>query len=120
MIGRTDIVVLALAAMLTAALYPAIWGSGGRAASATVWVDGRTVTRVALDRARTLRIDGRLGKSVIEVAPGRIRVTDSPGRRKLCVRLGWLSHAGESAVCLPNRVVVQIAGTEPTYDAVNF
>lgn len=118
--GRIDAVILVLAGILVAALYPAIWGTGGTADSATVWVDGRAVAELPLDRSRTVHIDGRLGESVIEIAPGRVRVVDSPGRRKLCVRLGWLTHAGESAVCLPNRVVVQIAGAKRTYDAVNF
>lgn len=107
----------ALAAVAT--LYAWLWTGGGPGARARITVDGAPVATVALDEPRRLRVSGPLGPSLIEVADGRIRVVDSPGRRKLCVRQGWLSRAGETAVCLPNRVVVSIAGRR-SIDALNY
>ena len=47
---------------------------------------------------------------VIEVAAGKARVTDSLCRDKLCVHAGWLERPGDVAVCLPQRVIVEIRG----------
>jgi hypothetical protein len=46
----------------------------------------------------------------IEMEAGRARVVSSPCRDKLCVRAGWLERPGDVAVCLPQRVVVEIRG----------
>lgn len=98
--------------------YRATWSGPGTAARAAVWVDGERVRQVALDAPRRLQVEGQLGTSTLEVEPGRIRVADSPGRRKLCVRAGWLSRPGASVVCLPNRVSVRVAG-RAAVDAMN-
>lgn len=117
----TDRAVLAGAAVLLAALYAGLWSHSGSAGdTASVWVAGERRQVLSLDQRRTLRVDGPLGVSVIEVRNGRIRVTDSPGRRKLCVRAGWLTQGGESAICLPNQVVVRVESERPRFDTVVF
>ncbi|MBR5273268.1 MAG: NusG domain II-containing protein [Clostridia bacterium] len=44
----------------------------------------------------------------IEVENGRARVLSSTCPDKICVNCGWLENKGDSAVCLPNKVVVRI------------
>ena len=51
---------------------------------------------------------------------GRVRVLKSPGPYQVCMRAGWLRDSGESAVCLPNQVVVQVTGPNPRFDSINF
>ena len=51
-----------------------------------------------------------IGGVVIEIKDGRARIARSPCRDQFCVKAGWLSRSGESAICLPERVVLQIAG----------
>jgi len=46
----------------------------------------------------------------VEIDGGRARVADSTCRDKLCVRAGWLERPGDVAVCLPQRVIVEIRG----------
>ena len=48
----------------------------------------------------------------IEIDGGRARVADSPCRDKLCVHAGWLERPGDIAVCLPQRVIVEIRGAK--------
>ncbi|MDR2753564.1 MAG: NusG domain II-containing protein [Oscillospiraceae bacterium] len=38
----------------------------------------------------------------------RARVVSSPCRDKRCVRAGWLKAPGDTAVCLPQKVIVEI------------
>lgn len=112
---RVDIAILVLAMAGTATLYMALWQPGGAGARyATVQVEDETVLRLDLRRDGMHTVDGPLGTTRIQVSEGRVRVTDSPGRRRICVRDGWLDRPGAATVCLPNRVVIAIPGTTET------
>lgn len=56
----------------------------------------------------------------VEVADGSVRVTQSSCPDGLCMRMGAITRAGESIVCLPNRVSVVLAGGEEALDAVVY
>jgi hypothetical protein len=66
-----------------------------------------------------LTVKGFEGGSYLEISGGRVRMIDSACPDKLCVRSGWISRQGESIVCLPNRVVIEITGGEGGPDVVN-
>jgi len=85
--------------------------------AAVVRVGNEVIAEVPLGERRRFAVRGPLGETVIEVAAGKVRVVSDPGPQQLCVRQGWISRAGESLVCLPNRVVIQIPGPPP-YDSV--
>ena len=72
--------------------------------------DGRTMVRCSVALEDTLRVEGPLGVTTIEIVKGRVRVLDSPCPHKLCVRAGAIGEAGELVVCVPNRVVVRVEG----------
>ncbi len=48
----------------------------------------------------------------VEVKAGRVRVAESDCPHQLCVRRGWISRAGQVVVCVPNRVLIEIRGTD--------
>ena len=56
--------------------------------------------------AETMTVNG----VEIGIEGDRARVIDSPCRDKLCVHVGWLERPGDVAVCLPQRVIVEIRG----------
>jgi hypothetical protein len=66
-----------------------------------------------------LTVPGYAGDSYLEISGGRVRMVDSACPDKLCVRTGWISRPGESIVCLPNRVVIEIKSGEGGPDVVN-
>jgi len=57
---------------------------------------------------------------MIEIDGGRARVTHSPCRDKLCVNAGWLERPGDVAVCLPQRVIVEVRGARRGVDGVAY
>lgn len=79
---------------------------------------GRVVQTVLLPFYGTVRIQGPLGSSVVEFAAYRVRVASDPGPRQYCVQQGWLSHAGEIAICAPNLVTVEMVQT--VYDEIAY
>ncbi|NOT16874.1 MAG: NusG domain II-containing protein [Sulfuriferula sp.] len=68
----------------------------------------------------TVAIPGPLGLTQVEVYHQRARVVSDPSPRQLCVHQGWISRAGEVAICLPNQVSIEIAGTTRHYDSLNY
>ena len=75
---------------------------------------------LSLAQKRTLDVPGPLGISRIEIDNGRARVASDPGRHQYCVKQGWLTRAGQVAMCLPNQVSLELLGGEKAYDSLNY
>ncbi len=82
-------------------------------------VNGAETMRLDLSGRREVGVRGWQGDSVFEIRDGSVRMVESACPDKLCVRSGWISRPGESIVCLPNRVVLEIKASEGGPDAVN-
>ncbi len=119
-ISRGDGVVMLMALALLMGLYAMLWRSEGHGAEAVVLVAGKPWARLNLFQDQDLHVPGPLGESHIQVHDGQVHFVNSPCPNKLCVHTGWLSQGGEVAVCLPNRVSLQILASDPRFDAINF
>lgn len=91
----------------------------GHAGTLSVRVNGVETMRLDLSGRREISVRGWQGDSVFEIRDGSVRMVESACPDKLCVRNGWISQPGESIVCLPNRVVLEIKASEGGPDAVN-
>lgn len=112
------LVLAAVLAALIAALHRA-----PPATVAVVEVDGQTIVRKELAQLagpETLAVAGRDDiRLTVEFSPEGARIKEAGCPDKTCVRTGTLTRAGESAVCLPGRVVLRLEGPEET-DAVTY
>lgn len=104
---REAVLLLAIAAVAAAAyLFMQLKPKGSAAVLA---LDGKTVETVPLmqlSEARTYTING----TEITVSRDGARFASSPCPDKLCVKTGMVTRAGDSAVCLPQRVSVRLTG----------
>ena len=114
-----DWLALLLAALFAAALFPLAW-RGGAAEKAVVRANGEIVAEVRLTESRNVEVEGPLGVTRIQNAPGRARVAADPGPRQYCVRQGWLTQANSIAICAPNRVSLALVGRNRAYDSLNY
>ena len=73
-----------------------------------------------LNQTRDLHIHGALGDSLISIVQGKVRFKQSPCRNQYCVHQGWLSRAGQVAICIPNQISLQLIGTKSSYDSLNY
>lgn len=80
---------------------------------AVVRVDGKEVARLPLseDAEFPVETDGTV-TNVVAVGDGAVRVIEANCPDQLCVRKGAARYAGDGIVCLPNRVVVEVAGAD--------
>ncbi len=119
-LNRGDAVIWLLAAILLVGLYAVFWRVDGHGAEAVVLVNGKRWARLDLFQDQNLDVPGPLGHSHIQVRDGRVRFVNSPCPNKLCIHTGWLSQGGEVAICLPNKVSLQILASDPRFDTINF
>lgn len=80
----------------------------------------KTIGTYDLNQTRQLHIHGALGDSLISIAQGKVRFKQSPCNNQYCVHQGWLSRAGQVAICLPNQISLQLIGAKNTYDSLNY
>ena len=107
--SRGDVFLVTAVLLLAAALI-VVRPGGGPPRTARVQVGGEVVRVLPLHEAARIDVPGPAGVSLVAVADGRARVLASPCAQQICVRRGWLREVGEVAVCVPNRLVVRIAG----------
>ena len=81
-----------------------------RPARALIYLEGRKAAVATLSQAQTLTPQTRVGVVRIEVSGGRIRVADSHCPRGICMQRGWISRPGETIVCLPGGLLIEIEG----------
>lgn len=97
--------------------------SGGQT-QAQVELKGETVQIINLKdvEGSIITIPLQRGKAQLEVKQGAIRLLPMPDSvcpRKICSHTGWIRRAGETIICVPNRLVVRLTGQGSTQvDAV--
>ena len=90
-----------------------------KGATVVVSVDGKEVASFPLDEDTVYNIGGyHGGENILEVKDGKAHLTDASCPDKLCVNMGYISKTGQSIICLPNKVVIEIKGN--TEEKNNF
>lgn len=74
-----------------------------------IYQDGQLVKELFLDEDQTIRLTGAYSNTV-EIRDGKAAITETDCPGADCVHSGWISSAGRSIICLPNRVEVRIVG----------
>ncbi|MGC2165374.1 MAG: NusG domain II-containing protein [Gallionella sp.] len=114
-----DVLTVLLAAIFVAALTVKFW-TGDIADKAIIRSGGKIFREVPLSRDQQIEVPGPLGTSLIVIEKHQARIASDPSPRQYCVRQGWLKHAGEIALCLPNQVSLELSGGNKRYDSLNY
>ncbi len=105
--------------LLSLVSFPLVRNMAKEGNSVRIETDGDMYDVVSLYAGQRLAVPGPLGKTIVVVRNGEAHVADSPCPAKICVKTGKISHTGQIIVCIPNKVIVRVIGTEDLpYDAV--
>lgn len=108
-------VLLILALAVAAGIALLMNRPGDEAEVARVYCRGEEVWACSLREEGGFEIAG----VCVEIKNGRARISSSDCPDNSCVNFGWLSRAGQSAVCLPNAVSLVLEGGDAP-DAVIY
>lgn len=87
--------------------------------SALIYIGDKLAQEVNL-RQNTL-ISLAMNNIQIEVKEGKVRVAKSNCPKQICVNTAWIKTPGQTIVCVPYKIVIQIKATDPTLlDAVVY
>jgi hypothetical protein len=114
-----DMVVILGAAIAVVFLSVTLW-RGAAAERAVIRSGGKIFREIGLSQNQQIAVPGRLGISIISIENHRARISADPSPRQYCVRQGWLQHAGDIALCLPNQVSVELVGRDKKFDSLNY
>jgi hypothetical protein len=114
-----DWLTLLLGSVFVVLLTLKLW-SGDLADKAIIRSGGKIFKEVPLSRDQQIEVPGPLGTTIIRIRNRKARIASDPSPRQYCVRQGWLQQSGEIALCLPNQVSVELAGSRKKYDSLNY
>lgn len=84
---------------------------------AVITIDGKEVDRFTLspDTPHQEKTYHPTDKqyNIVEVDGERIRVKKDNSPDQIAVRTGWISKPGQTSICLPHRLVIEIKNTVP-------
>lgn len=119
MIRKWDIVLIASLLLLSLLPVAIFWASGSavetQGTHAIIYVDGSEYKRIPLSEhagTDTLTIRTAEGYNTIVIDGDTIAITDADCPDKLCVHEGILKKPGQTSVCLPHKVMVEVQAND--------
>jgi hypothetical protein len=115
-VGKRDLILLAGILAAAVLIYVVFWYTHQEVgAQVVVTVDGETYGTYDLNpadgKAQTIEITkDKTVTNLLIIEDGKADMTQADCPDKLCVHQKAISATGETIVCLPNKVVVEIAG----------
>jgi len=81
--------------------------------TAVLRANRQVVKEFPLDENTTFTYEDSHGDiNVIEVKDGRIHIKSANCSDQVCVRRGWISRGGETIVCLPHQVIIEVVASD--------
>lgn len=121
-VGKNDLIMIGVLILCGAIITLALLLTRHEGNQVVVSVDSQVVASFPLDKDITYEIEGyEGGHNTLIIQDGVAYMSDASCPDHLCMGMGKISRVGQSIICLPNRVVVEIKGAgdkEPEYDAI--
>lgn len=117
-ISKLEIIIIALVVFIGVALLVInkfIIDEGKRV---RVKIDGQVIKTLDLNENQTFNIYGDNGTNTLIISNGKAYVKDADCPDKICVSQGKISKEGQSIICLPHKVVIEIDGNEKEIDGI--
>ena len=87
-------------------------GNQKEGASIRITIDGSEYGVYSLNDDKIIDLDGEFGHNQIVIQNGEAYMKEADCPDQICVRHKAISKSGESIVCLPHKVVVEISSEE--------
>ena len=113
--NRNDLILIFLLLLLAVLAFGIWYAAADTGDWVEITVDGEVVREVPLSSQETIEIGG---KNRIVIENGTVCVSQADCPDQLCVRQGTINRAGQSIICLPNRVSVTIKAKQDSLDGI--
>lgn len=88
---------------------------------ANIYINGEIYNSYELNHNETIDIENEYGFNRIVIENNMVSITEADCHNEECVNSKSISKVGESIICLPHRLVVEICGNkEGEYDSIAY
>lgn len=104
-----ELIIIAVILLLGVTAFILLFSLKNDGTTAIISVDGKSVAEIELTVSQNKTFSVSEAENItFEVNNGRIRVVDSDCPDKICCNTGFISKSGESIICMPNKMIVEI------------
>lgn len=83
-----------------------------------ITVDGEIYQEATIDEEKEIEVKTDHGVNVVQIHEGQVSMIEADCPDQVCVKHSKISKSGETIVCLPHKVVVEITGEEKELDSL--
>lgn len=115
LIKKMDIVIIALLILLSFTPHLIFAKSSLKNSSSTyasIKVDGEHYKDIALSETEEIKIDLNNKENTILIKNKTIEMKSANCKDELCVKQGSISKVGQTIICLPHKLIIEIKGEE--------
>ena len=106
-IATLPAIFVCIALAVVSALVWAFMQSGAKGAErVNIYRDGKLISSLGVDKDTEYKVD----KLTVKIENGAAFISESDCKCKTCIGFGRLSKAGQTAVCLPNKITIELIG----------
>ncbi len=102
--------IITIIVVLAVGFSPLLMRRSGRATSYSIYVSGKKITTIPARGDTVFSVNGAMGKMIIQMKNGKIRVIHSNCPEKICIRTGFIYKTGQSIACVPNKLIIVAEG----------
>ncbi|WP_458407567.1 NusG domain II-containing protein [Anaerotignum sp.] len=106
---KTDIILIVIALIAAVGIWLFYSAGAEKGLTAVVTVDGEVRAELPLDDGNAT-IETEWGYNIVHTENGQAFVTEADCRDQICVDHKKIEKVGETIVCLPHKMVVEIVG----------
>jgi hypothetical protein len=113
-----DYLLAAVIVILSASPLLSFVKPSGAPSKAVIYRNNTAIGQIELKDDAVINV----GEMQIEVKGKKVRVLKTDCPNKICKHAGWISSPGQSLICLPNKVVVEIPVDHKNgkYDVITY
>jgi hypothetical protein len=117
---KRDIILAVVLIAIAVILYGIIHLTAKAGGKVCCYQDGKLIGEYDLSKEASYDIQTEYGLNTLVISGGSCNMTEADCPDKLCVNMKAISKNGESIVCLPHKLVVQIESDEESgLDAIS-
>lgn len=87
--------------------------------TAKITIDGKEYSTYSLMENRSISVNEHGEKNTVVIKDGSVYISKANCKGKDCVRQGKISQTGQTIVCLPHKMIIEIQGGESKYDSIS-
>lgn len=110
--NKNDFKMISIVIIVIGILFLLYFINSKKASNALVYYGSDIILTIDLNIDKEYIVQGDNGEVKIEVKNKQIRVNEENSPYHLCSKQGYISKTGESIICLPNKIIIELPNDE--------